>query len=175
MVKRCETILELIIGIVLLGGCALLPDNTLQSTNSEDMQTPEVTLSIPQATKIQSIEGAAVIFRQSGGLAGMDLEWTVYADGRVVNKEGQIWRAAPEQVNQLLRDIDELGFFDVKQNEMPRDTCCDRFLYELSVTMEDKNQSLTTIDGDENAPQALWDAIRTVREFLDQFTSNTQL
>jgi len=161
-------IILLMLGIVLLAGCVALTDNLPLSTKTGEAGLPAETPTTPHSPKDQTLEGIVVIFHQSGGFDGINQEWAIYADGRVVPKDGQNWQATPEQVAQLLKEIEDLGYFNLNRTSLPRDTCCDRFIYELTVTYGVKTQSLTTIDGDENAPQALWDAIQKVRAFLNK-------
>ncbi len=111
-------------------------------------------------------DDAAIVFHRSGGIAGVDEQWTVYRDGRVVANDGRAWQITAEQVEQLLADIEALGFFQLDNDFTPFDTCCDRFTYSLTVHNDDMVKTVTTIDDAANTPDALWNVLERVNSLL---------
>lgn len=108
-----------------------------------------------------------IIYERSGGLAGVSEQWSIYPDGRIVAGDGREWQVEPEQVEQLIDDIEALGFFDMSGRYMPRDPCCDRFTYSLVVRSDDKVNRVTTMDVAPDVPANLWEVLGAVRSFID--------
>ena len=55
------------------------------------------------------------------------------------------------------------GFFDLDEEYLPDDLCCDRFLYEVTITRAGVTHTVTTIDA-AAAPEALFTLIQTFLE-----------
>jgi hypothetical protein len=111
-------------------------------------------------------DNVAVIFHRSGGFAGMDEQWTIYRDGRITTNNGREAQITPEQVEQLLMDIETLGFFEMSDRYMPLNTCCDRFTYVITVRSDGKVNTVTTIDAASNVPQTLWQIIDAIGQLI---------
>ncbi|MEW5958790.1 MAG: protealysin inhibitor emfourin [Chloroflexota bacterium] len=120
----------------------------------------------PPGRQPEALGQAVLLFRRSGGLAGISEQWLIYADGRVTVDEGREWQAGAERVEQLLKTIDTLGFFELDGTYLPLDTCCDRFTYEITVRFDGKINTVTTIDAAPNAPPALQQVISEISRFL---------
>jgi hypothetical protein len=116
--------------------------------------------------------GAVIVYRQSGGFAGLDEEWTIYADGRVIARDGSEWQSSPEQVSDLLYTIKSLGFFKLDAVPVSIVPCCDRFYYELSVVSGDLANSAATYDGAPTSPPGLSSSMQAVTNFLDRVTGS---
>ncbi|MBN1147242.1 MAG: hypothetical protein JXA78_08300 [Anaerolineales bacterium] len=122
-----------------------------------------------QSPVVENIpEGAVIVYRRSGGFAGLDEEWTIYADGRVTSKDGRQWQASPEQASDLIVQIEALGFFEIKADPIPLIPCCDRFYYELTMVSGEQAHTIATYDGAPATPPGLWQAMEAVIRFLDQ-------
>ncbi len=109
---------------------------------------------------------AAIIYKRSGGFAGVHEQWTVYPDGRIVAGDGRQWRVTPEQVEQLLAEIEALGFFEMSGRYMPLNMCCDRFAYEITVRRGDTVKTITTIDAAPDTPPELWRVIDEINRLV---------
>jgi hypothetical protein len=138
------------------------------------------------ANKVQVGEGAAedqpiIVLSQSGGIAGQVIEWRIYADGRVEkvedaqrpdaeSVEGNVHTAQvePEQIDGLVTDLEELGYFELDSNYIPKDTCCDRFMYNLTVQTTDRMHAIAAMDGTEDVPEEVWESINLVQTFVDE-------
>ncbi len=121
----------------------------------------------PIPGKLTEADGeAAIVYRRSGGFAGVSEQWTIYPDGRITASDGRAWQVKPEQVEQLVDDIQTLGFFEMKGRYVPLNTCCDRFTYEITVRTGGRVHTVVTIDAAPDAPVALWQALEKVSNLL---------
>jgi hypothetical protein len=111
---------------------------------------------------------AVIIYQRSGGFAGVHERWTVYPDGRIVTADGREWQVTPEQVEQLLTEIEAMSFFEMEGRYMPLNTCCDRFTYEVTVRSGDKVNTVTTIDAAPDAPPELWGIIEEITRLVSE-------
>jgi hypothetical protein len=109
---------------------------------------------------------AAIVYRRSGGFAGVSEQWIIYADGRITAGNGRQWQVKPERVEQILDDIQALGFFEMKGRYMPLNTCCDRFTYEITVRRGGVVHTVVTMDAAPDAPVALWQILEKVSSLL---------
>jgi len=114
----------------------------------------------------ETIGDAVIVYQRSGGFAGVHEQWTVYPDGRITASDGREWQVAPERVEQLLADIEALGFFEMSGRYMPLNTCCDRFTYEITVRSGDRVHTATTIDAASNTPAELWRVIDEISRLV---------
>ncbi|HAX82450.1 MAG TPA: hypothetical protein DCY40_07790 [Actinobacteria bacterium] len=101
----------------------------------------------------------------SGGIAGIDETWMLAADGTVLGPEEYLGAMTSDDRARLEAAIDAAGFFDLDSEYLPDDQCCDRFLYELTVTRGGVTHSVTTLDG-ADAPEALFLLINTFLEVV---------
>lgn len=183
-----RTIILMMIIALVIGGCASLPATGLENPTApakEDVITPRD--GEPGATpdesearifgsKIELPKGVLIAYRRSGGFAGVNEEWHIYEDGQITlasgagaSIENREWKAAPEQVGALVEKITDLGFFQLTENYMPFDTCCDRFSHELVVRSGSNINQVVTIDAAEGVPPELWQILDEVRGLLGQY------
>ena len=150
-----------IIFLILLAAC------------SSETGTPVAVPTIPTAPteapgKPEAPGGTADVIRftRSGGFAGLDEEWVVTSDG-VVSLNGEAKATVTEtQLDQLLVEVEGLGFFEMQNTYLPQDTCCDKFSYTLTIVADGQKNTVSTIDAAEDAPAELWEIIGMVTEFL---------
>ena len=105
---------------------------------------------------------ARVVFKRSGGFAGLDEEWRLYADGRLTLNGEPKGNLTAEQTRQLVSQIEDMGFFELESSYLPLNTCCDRFSYALTVIMDDKSYTVRTMDGAEDTPAEFWEILKLV-------------
>ncbi len=164
---------------MLLSACMLPPQSATQTTPViEEGQSPTQTAPAPEATEIvltpigkpkppEGIPvGAVLIYRRSGGVAGLDEKWEIFDDGRIVGADGATAQAEPAEVSALLTELARIGFFDLQPQPLPLDLCCDRFTYELTAVSGQRAQTYTAIDAQEGVPSAFWKALELVQAFL---------
>lgn len=109
---------------------------------------------------------AVITYQRSGGFAGVMEEYTIQSDGAVTTKDGQTFQVEPAQVEQLVQEIEDLGFFNLTGDYLPDDTCCDRFEYTLTMTKDDQSNTVMTVDAAEEAPAELFQIIDKVNAFI---------
>jgi hypothetical protein len=112
-------------------------------------------------------DGAVIVYRHSGGIAGLDETFTIYADGRVTSADGMQEQVSPQDVQHLLKEIEQAGFLTVDQAGPSIVPCCDRISYTLTVRMDGKTHTLQTYDGASDQPVALQTAMNILNRFLD--------
>ncbi len=104
----------------------------------------------------------AIIFRRSGGFAGVDEQWVIYTDGRIERPVGEQGKVDEQQVQTLLESIEDAGFFDLNDSYIPVNTCCDRFTYVITVQHNNQTKTVTTIDAAPDSPPELWQTIDAI-------------
>jgi hypothetical protein len=116
--------------------------------------------------KTDSPDNAVVIFHRSGGFAGLDQQWMIYADGRIESPGGEQQEVDPESVQALFETIQSAGFFELDDSYVPEDTCCDRFTYTVTVQLGDRSKTLVTIDASPTQPDELTMIINAIGEII---------
>jgi hypothetical protein len=148
-----------------------LVPTTLVPTTVVATATPfptETSTTEASAKEIVEDDVAPVItFARSGGFAGIEEEWQIYGDGRIVNERGQTWQTEDQEVTQLLEDIGATSFLQLEGSYMPKNSCCDRFTYVLTVIIEGETQQVTTIDAAPNTPDAFWETQKLIQDFIE--------
>lgn len=145
------------------------PTNTKESTEIDIPETtPEMdTAAGEEIAKTEALPADVVlIFHRSGGFAGVDQEWIVYADGRIEMPDGSTKQVDSGQVTALLDTIQSAKFFDLSDSYVPLDTCCDRFTYSITVQMDGQTKTVQTIDDAPKQPEALSEVLSAVNTLL---------
>jgi hypothetical protein len=106
------------------------------------------------------VAGVSGSIHLSGGFAARDETWVLESDGTVLGPDGYVGTVAAADRARLEAAVDAAGFFELEAEYLPADVCCDRFLYEVTLTRGATTHSVTTIDA-ADAPQALFDLIQT--------------
>jgi len=99
----------------------------------------------------------------SGGLEGLDQTWIIEADGTVLGPDGYLGQLDADARARLEAAITGADFFELDDEYLPDDICCDRFLYEVTITRGGQTHTVTTLDA-ADAPESLFVLIQT---FLD--------
>jgi hypothetical protein len=121
--------------VIALVGCAAQP--TLTPLNSKD---------------------PIVVYHRSGGFAGFDETWSIMIDGRIDHTgrgAGQAGQLTPDRLNRLLAALRSIDLTSIKDSYIGANTCCDRFIYEITINLDGKTKSINTIDAAEGEPTAL--------------------
>lgn len=90
----------------------------------------------------------------------------IYADGRVEANGQEAGQIEAEAVEAVLSQADAAGFFELDEAYMTKDTCCDRFTYQLTLRHGGKENSVVTIDDADNAPAMLQATLEAVDELI---------
>jgi hypothetical protein len=113
-------------------------------------------------------EGAVIVFRRDGGIAGVSEEWTIFPDGRIEDGQGNTFEIEPEAVTTMLTAIEASGFMELDNSQPLQNICCDRFVYTLAVRLDDNVHTMQTVDGAENVPAGLTEAINAVQSVVER-------
>jgi hypothetical protein len=108
-----------------------------------------------------------IVFNQTGGFAGVDLTWKIYANGLIVTPDSEELFVDPAVVDELLEIIEQTGFFEFVQPK-PSNICCDFFTFTLAVTNGDLNNVITYNGGDTNIPAGIAEAVSAVQQLIAQ-------
>lgn len=145
--------------LVLLGWLAM---GWLVACGGAPVATP-----VPQPPKSQPV----VEFGQSGGIAGIQENWTIYDDGRILQDGQLVVEIDPEEVAALQQELVDLGLKEVAGDYVPADNCCDRFLYTINVYEGQNFYEITALDGTPDTPEQIWEAISLIRSVLSATSS----
>lgn len=113
-----------------------------------------------------SLSDTVIIYNRSGGFAGLQQEWTIYADGRIVLPDGSQKQIDPTQVQAVFDTIATANFQSLKASYVPKDTCCDRFTHVITVQTGSEAHTVTTIDQAPDEPAALTAVLQTINELV---------
>lgn len=147
------------LGIMLL----LLASGCAETAHAPEVELAETPTAAPTATFASN---TAVIFKRTGGIAGLNEEWTIFTDGRIETNTSIAPELSAEQVNQLLNSLDTVGFFTLDNTYLPEDTCCDRFFYEIMAVQETSFHTVTTLENTPDMPEPLQQSLRLVQNIL---------
>ncbi len=147
---------------LMLGACA---PPTMPSPLATRSPSP---LASPLGGQAASAE-VSVTYHRSGGFAGTDDTWTISADGTVTH-QGQTPRT-PEQLNtaqmaELTAAIRAANFMSLEDSYVPKDSCCDRYQYEITVTVDGHAKTVLTIDASPTAPAELTSLVDTLNRLV---------
>ncbi|MDX1687464.1 MAG: hypothetical protein R3248_05735 [Candidatus Promineifilaceae bacterium] len=121
---------------------------------------------------------AVVTFERSGGIAGDLVKYFIYPDGQVEMRSGlpessqpvELVGMAPEQVGPFVQNLKEMGFVELAGDYVPEETCCDRFFYTVTLRVQDEIYTIKALDGAEETPDAVWEIIDTVEQFIQDIS-----
>lgn len=108
----------------------------------------------------------AVIFKRTGGIAGLNEQWTIFTDGTVETNSASQPELSAEDVEQLLNSLQSSGFFELEGSYLPEDTCCDRFSYEITAVQGTTYHKVNTLEATPDMPEALQQALRLIQTLL---------
>ena len=114
----------------------------------------------------------AVIFKRTGGVAGLDETWTIFTDGRIETNSTTQPQLTADEVSQLLNSLESLGFFELNSSYLPEDTCCDRFFYEITAVQDSKFHTVTTLQDTPDMPESLQQSLRLIQTALFDRNNN---
>ncbi|WP_420643769.1 hypothetical protein [Candidatus Leptofilum sp.] len=142
---------------------------TVETAHAPVDELTETPTAVPTATFAPN---TAVVFKRSGGIAGVEEEWTIFTDGRIQTNTTIQPRLSTENVSQLLASLDSTGFFSLSEAYLPEDSCCDRFLYEITAVKETTFYTVTTLEDTPDMPESLQQTLRLIQNTL--FADNNQ-
>ncbi|MCP4424821.1 MAG: hypothetical protein GY803_10040 [Chloroflexi bacterium] len=99
--------------------------------------------------------GAVLVFHRTGGFAGVDQRWVVYADGRIENPDGVQIQADASQVQAVLETAENANFVSLNESYIPLGACCDHFSYSVTIQIDGETKTVSTIDNAPKQPEGL--------------------
>jgi len=96
---------------------------------------------------------AEITFELSGGIGGQYALWTIRGDGRITRDNGESYTIPPERVAQLLDEITDAGFFDLKAVYKEAE-CADCFSYVIAVNDGRRTHRVSMLDSGQLPAQA---------------------
>ena len=117
----------------------------------------------------EASQGISITYHRSGGIAGTDDTWIISADG-TVSHQGSTMGAPAQltaaQMAELTTAIRAANFMSLEDSYVPENTCCDRYLYEITVTVNGQSKTVQTIDASPTAPAELTQLVDTLNQLV---------
>jgi simple sugar transport system permease protein len=153
---RNGAIAAIAVVVVMLGVTVILPAafpaTTTVACTDHAMRTEQA--------KTLSDGGAVIVYERNGGTSCVDELYAVYADGRVVTDLGDATpkksSISTDQVNKLLKDISDYGFFTTKFYDTTHTPCAACYRYSTTVTSSGQTKTVGAVDGGTDAPSEYW-------------------
>ena len=147
---------------LMVGACA---PTTLPSPTATRGPAPTASPLDSQAVS----QEISITYHRSGGFAGTDDTWIISADG-TVSHQGPT-PGAPEQLTaaqmaELAAAIRAANFMSLEDSYVPTDSCCDRYVYEITVTIGEHSKTVRTIDASPTAPAELTQLVDTLNRLV---------
>jgi hypothetical protein len=159
-----------------LTACQSLGVNTSGGSTDETTKiTPspgQAAMNLEPDQNMPAADEVVVVFQRSGGFAGVNQQWTIYANGNIVTDSGETLSVNPDQVTALLIAADAAGFFDMKVSSSlgSAGNCKDCFTYTLTITNHGQTNTLSAQDGSKNLPDAFWSIIQLINTIINPAT-----
>jgi len=127
------------------------------------------------------MQGAAVYYEVSGGVAGGLDRYFIYEDGSVEKHIGppgseapiMLYEVDPTRVARLIADLGKAGFFELDGDYLPEELCCDRRTFVISAALGEQSNMIQTMDGVEDLPLGVTESLRLLQEFVDELAAGT--
>jgi hypothetical protein len=70
------------------------------------------------------------------------------------------------QLAELAKAIQQADFMSLEDSYVPKDTCCDRFLHEITVTLGGQTKTVRTLDSSPTEPPGLTQLVQTLNRLV---------
>jgi hypothetical protein len=147
---------------ILVSACGSSVSNPKSTPTS--IPVPEET---DEVTGYDKLGGAVIVYKKSGGFAGVAEEWTIFPDGRIVSGEGHEYLLSENKISTLLSEIENLGFFEIKDPGQLLSDCRDCFAYQITVSIDERTKVVNAVDGQADPADAIWEIINLIEILLD--------
>ena len=153
---RNGAIVAVAVVVALVSVNVILPA-AFPSTNAVACTDPAMR---PEQAKALSDGGAVIVFERNGGTSCVDELYAIYPDGHIVSDFGT---GSPKksnitvaQVNTLLKQISDYGFFTDKFYTTSHTPCAACYRYSTTVTEGGQTKTVGAVDGGADAPSEYW-------------------
>ena len=149
----------------------IIPTATVELTETAVRPTP--TEEQVMTSALEAFTGPVIILKRSGGFAGLEDQWTIYADGRVEGAATAENPLATEHITKILAEAEAGGFFNLKNEYIDPGHCCDFFNYEVTLNLADgRSHTIITVEQTPKQPEILAQTILELNFLL--FQESTQ-
>ena len=170
-----------LLGIVwlLLVGCAApaaMPAANVPATPTPSAEpSPRAKATpVPRVTTTPTPESSgaeptiSVVLQRSGGFAGRSEVFVLKPDGTVTTAFGELHApGGAAAALALTRKIAATNILSVPPGEyLPANGCCDRYLFDLTLTLDGKAYHYVTLEGNESAPAPLRETIASIQAYI---------
>jgi hypothetical protein len=117
-------------------------------------------------------DGAVVAYERNGGPSCIDELYAIYPDGRIVGDDGVNTiekQVTPEEVDQLLARIHDLGWFTDEMYNTWHTPCGQCYGYYLTVSYLGQEKTVKGVDGGTDAPADYWQVMSLVKGIVPRF------
>ena len=121
--------------------------------------------------------GAIVTYERNGGLNCVDELYAIYPDGRIVADNGtqQLKKqVTPAQVDHLLTDINNLGWFTNDMYTTHHTPCGACFTYFTTVSYQGQTKTVQAVDGGTDAPANYWQMSGEITVIVPKFAAASE-
>ncbi len=104
-------------------------------------------------------DGAVIVYERNGGTTCVDELYALYSDGRITGDNGTQKiekQATPADVDKLLLDIDNYGWFTDNMYSTNHNPCEACFTYFTTVSYKGQEKTVQAVDGGTDAPPEYW-------------------
>jgi hypothetical protein len=111
-------------------------------------------------------------FELSGGFVGITQKWEVFENGIILRDGNAEFNVSSVEVGQLVRRIQDLGFFELLLHRPDLSSCADCFMYILTVREDGRSKTISWMDGQQDYPEAFANILQEVNSFFAPFPRN---
>lgn len=151
----------------------LIVDTLVPSGTQEDVTSAKGDSSNAKNADARELlaDGAVIVIQRSGGIAGLNDQWSFYPDGKIVHVNIKQSNASDTQsvdavqVTALLAALKAAGFFEMKSASgigSGLSNCKDCFTYKLTATSEGSTNSISLQDSATGSPSTIEQLIKQI-------------
>jgi hypothetical protein len=108
-----------------------------------------------------------ITYQRSGGFVGANDTWTIDPQGKVIHQgSGTSTQLTSDQLTELTVAIRSANFTAFADSYIPKDTCCDRYEYAITITLNDHFKTVRTSDASPTAPMELTQLVDTLNRLV---------
>lgn len=113
------------------------------------------------------LEGS-VVFARTGGIAGISEQWSLFADGRVVNTQGDEFQVDASEIVALVDAMEGMGFYGWRVEVPRRNTCADCFTYSIRASYKGQSNQVDFVDAQLGVPDGVWTLLDRIQVILSE-------
>jgi galactofuranose transport system permease protein len=180
--RRTQLAYAAAVVVVLLVGALLFP--VLQRTFA---RTSSASTPVSTACELKPLRkelakqlldsGAVITYERNGGVRCIDELYAIYPDGRITadNGEQQLTKQiTPAEVDHLLSDINNLGWFTDDMYTTYHEPCGACFSYSTTVSYNGQTKTVNAVDGGTDAPANYWQMSGEITVAVPEFPAPSE-